>query len=75
MLAVTLCYTDTITHILPASTSYNSKIAPLLVYCFLRYKEIVLAGNGLLWILNKSRSFLLKNCSENLNFAKLKIKF
>ena len=59
------CCIDTINHIAPAFTSYNSIIAPLLVNCFLNYREILLAENGLLWILNKLRSVLLKNCSEN----------
>ena len=53
MRVVTFYYIDTITLILPAFTSYNAKIAPLLVYCFLRYREIVLAENGLLSTLNK----------------------
>ena len=59
------CCIDTINHIAPAFTSYNSIIAPLLVNCFLKYREILLAENGLLWILNKLWSVLLKNCSEN----------
>ena len=59
------CCIDTINHIALAFTSYNSVIAPLLVNCFLKYREIALAENGLLWILNKLRSVLLKNCSEN----------
>ena len=44
---VTFCYMDAITYIVPAFTSYNSKIAPLLVYYLLKYREIVLAENGL----------------------------
>lgn len=43
MKGFTFCYIDTITYIVPAFTSYNSKVAPLLVYCFLKYREIVLA--------------------------------
>ena len=46
---------------------YNSIIAPLLVNCFLKYREILLAENGLLWILNKLRSVYWKTV--------LKIKF
>ena len=46
MRGVIFCYIHTITHILPVFTSCNSKIAPLLVYCFLRTREIVLAENG-----------------------------
>ena len=57
MRGVTFCYIDTINNILPAFTSYNSKITPLFVYCFLRYREIVLAENGLLWILNNKDHF------------------
>ena len=43
MKGFTFCYIDTITYIVPAFTSYNSNVAPLLVYCFLKYREIVLA--------------------------------
>ena len=53
MRGVIFCYIDTITHILPAFNSCKSEIALLLVYCSLRYREIVLAENGLLWILTK----------------------
>ena len=55
MRGIAVCYIDILTHTLPAFTSYNSKIGPILVYCycFLRYSEIVLAENVLLWVLNK----------------------